>query len=266
MHRRAFTLIELLVVVLIIIVVSAVALPTVLPALSHRQVSEGARLLQAQLAGARDAAIRDNAPRGIRLLPDPAFSGINPATGLLDPNLPLAANRIIPIGSAPDYREGRVTPWPGPGLPPGVAALPYSGPGTPLIPRPTWGGTGALMVYESIVDLSNLPNSPTSWFWNIRVGDQIQINNAGPWYTVVGPMVAFNSELFVNVGPPGTLSPLITAAGYRPEFLLLVNGRDDNQNGWKDEGWDGVDNDGINGVDDIGEWEHEAWLGSLGGG
>ena len=64
-----------------------------------------------------------------------------------------------------------------------------------------------------------LPNRPTSWFWNIRVGDKIQINNAGPWYTVVGPMViihrpidAANTELFVNVGPPGTTITFVQPA------------------------------------------------------
>ena len=66
-----------------------------------------------------------------------------------------------------------------------------------------------------------IPNSPTSWFWNIRVGDKLQINNAGPWYTVVGPMTQTaatgNSELFVNVGPPGTQSPW---------FGLYANGND----------------------------------------
>ncbi len=45
----SFTLVELLVVITIILIVSAVALPTVLPALSHRQVSEAARILQAAL-------------------------------------------------------------------------------------------------------------------------------------------------------------------------------------------------------------------------
>ena len=37
----------------------------------------------------RDAAIRDNNPSGLRLLPDPAFSGLN-AAGMLDTTLPLA--------------------------------------------------------------------------------------------------------------------------------------------------------------------------------
>ena len=60
-------------VITIILIVSAVALPTVLPALSHRQVSEAARIFQGALVGARDSAIHNNAPSGIRLLPDPAF-------------------------------------------------------------------------------------------------------------------------------------------------------------------------------------------------
>ena len=70
-----------------------------------------------------------------------------------------------------------------------------------------------------------LLNPPTSWFWNIRVGDKIQINNAGPWYTVVGPMVvrprsdvngcSANTELFVNVGPPGTRRRIARSASRR---------------------------------------------------
>jgi prepilin-type N-terminal cleavage/methylation domain-containing protein len=60
-RRRGFTLIELLVVILIILLVSAVTLPTVIPAITHRQVSEAARIFQGALAGARDTAINNNA-------------------------------------------------------------------------------------------------------------------------------------------------------------------------------------------------------------
>ena len=111
--RRGFTLIELLVVILIILLVSAVVLPTVLPAISHRQVSEAARILQGALAGARDTAINNNAPAGIRLLPDPVLNGqsLNAPGGTagvstLDPTRILASNRYIPIQLAPDYSEG----------------------------------------------------------------------------------------------------------------------------------------------------------------
>src|SRR5512135_3025196 len=110
-----FTLIELLVVVVIVILVSAVTLPTVLPALSHREVSESARILQAALVGARDAAIRANEPRGLRLLPDPvltvpslANTTLASASTVPPGSLMLAYNRFVPIEPAGDYKEGRV--------------------------------------------------------------------------------------------------------------------------------------------------------------
>jgi prepilin-type N-terminal cleavage/methylation domain-containing protein len=263
---RGFTLIELLVVITIILIVSVLTIPTIASGWSHRQVSEAARVLQANLAGARDAAIRDNAPSGIRLIPDPILNGINPATGLLDPAFPLAYNRLVPIGPAPSYSEGLFTQYRGPGLPAAVAALPYPGPGTPAVPNPTYGNTTALMVYQAYLDPTGALAPPTNWSWNIRIGDKIQFNNSGPEYTVIGPMVITpatgNVEEFINWGAPGTISPLTDAAGHPLDFLLLVNGQDDNGNGWVDEGWDGVDNDGRNGVDDIGEWGPGAFVGS----
>ncbi len=127
--RRGFTLIELLVVMLIILLVSAVVLPTVIPAISHRQVSEAARILQGALAGARDTAINTNAPAGIRLLPDPVFNGINPTTATLDPTRVLASNRYILIQLAPNYSEGKASViipagWPSPFG--GTGFLPYA--------------------------------------------------------------------------------------------------------------------------------------------
>jgi prepilin-type N-terminal cleavage/methylation domain-containing protein len=297
-RRGGFTLVELLVVILIILLVSAVALPTIIPAVSHRQVSEAGRILQGALVGARDAAIRNNAPTGIRLLPDPTFSGIDPSTGRLNANLALAANRIIPIQPGPVYSEGLVNVF----IPPAINPLnpfnsnapltyPVLNPdgSTGLYPYPGLPATGfttgnVLMIQESLFDPNTgFPNPPTSWFWNIRIGDQIQINNSGPWYAVVGPMYVTptgriinglfysNPEMFVNVGPPGSASPLVFPPGtkFTPEFLFLVNGQDDNNNGWTDEGWDGVNNNGnvdVNGnplIDELLEWENETWQGSV---
>jgi hypothetical protein len=127
------------------------------------------------------------------------------------------------------------------------------------------------MVVEQVFTSAGLPNPPTSWFWNIRVGDKIQFNDAGPWYTVVGPLAVTanngNPEMFVNVGAPGTTSPLTMKQGGNtpnPEFLFVVNGQDDNNNVWVDEGWDGVDNNNNGITDEIAEWELESWLGSNG--
>jgi prepilin-type N-terminal cleavage/methylation domain-containing protein len=285
-REAGFTLIELLVVIVIIVLVSAVTLPVVLPALSHRQVSEAARIVQGALVGARDSALHSGTLSGIRLLPDPAFPLVYLANGQIDPTQPLAANRIIPIESAPEYSEGRLSIV----IPNLLSAttnayslnIPY--------PQQTGGGfypsgscsssagsnmtTGNVLMVEEVVAFNNALNSPASWFWNIRVGDKLQINGAGLWYTVVGPMVVTpqqgNSELFVNVGPAGSASPLVdqqSGANVQPEFLFLVNGLDDNKNGWIDEGWDGVDNnlnlEVSNGaaqiIDDLFEWENEAW-------
>ncbi len=272
--RGGFTLIELLVVITIILLISAVALPTVLPALAHRQVSEAARTVQGALVGARDSAIHNNAPAGIRLLPDPAFPIMYTTITLpngntqtqIDPTQPLAANRIVPIEAAPQYSEGLVN------LVTTAAQLAVIAPPYPC-----------LVIAESVLNnTTTLPNSPTSWFWNVRVGDKIQINQAGPWYTVVGPMAIYptnpttlgqNPELFVNIGTPGTTpaNQMQVATAVTPEYLFLVNGLDDNQNGWIDEGYDGADNDNDGLVDETtcklfpahGEWEIETWAGSV---
>src|SRR5271166_5104354 len=219
--RRGFTLIELLVVMLIILLVSAVVLPSVIPAISHRQVSEAARILQGALVGARDTAINNNAPAGIRLLPDPVLNGqsLNAPGGTvgvptLDPTRILASNRYIPIQLAPDYSEGLVNVDQGP--PPFSVANPNQYFVYPAAKSPVGvttyypAGTNAMLYLEQSVynPTTNLLNSPTSWYWNIRIGDKIQLNNTGIWYTIVGPMNIYNPELFVNVGDPGTQPPL----------------------------------------------------------
>lgn len=274
--RQAFTLIELLAVLVIVAIVSVLALPTVVSALGHRQVSEASRVIYGAIAGARDEAINANRPSGIRLVADPNFSGIGPATittydpsgnptitpnpyaGVLDPNQILACNRIVPLVPAPSYSEGFVSIYPA-----------YS------YPNSITNGLPCLILEQSLLSPDGLPTPPTSWYWNIRVGDKIQVNNAGPRYTVVGPVVAPNPERFVNLGSPGT-NPMLPTAGptiaygspssvVYPDYLMLVNGADDNGNGWTDEGFDGVDNDGNGVIDEVAEWEPEAWHGSLGG-
>ncbi|MGC8641511.1 MAG: pilus assembly FimT family protein [Isosphaeraceae bacterium] len=278
--RRGFTLIELLVVITIILLVSAVALPSIISAFSHRQVSEAARILQGALVGARDSAIKNNSPSGIRLLPDPTLNGVNPATGTVQPNMPLAMNRIVPLDSAPDYSEGKVSVIkdvtgysPFTNAPGTMWNFPYP---YPSLPNPFGTGTvNVLMVEECPIDPSTfILNEPTSWYWNIRVGDKIRIGDAGQFYTVIGPMTQQNPELFVNVGPPGSTANLLSRAYVNPqnagpfpvEYLFVVNGLDDDNNGFVDNEWDGVDNDQNGVIDDFPEWtEAEQWAGVLSG-
>jgi len=293
-----FTLIELLVVILIILMVSAVTLPSVISAFNHRQVSEAARILQGGLVGARDTAINTNAPAGIRLLPDPVFNGqslnapgVTAGVTALDPRVALASNRFVPIQLAPDYSEGFVRVDLGPPtytLPPSATANTYFNYPASKSPSgvPTYylaGSFGMLYLEQEVFDRKNstptldLLNPPTSWYWNIRIGDKVRINGSGIYYTVVGPMQIANPELFVNVGDPGVNPPLLQTSptkllSYPAEFLFLVNGLDDNNDGFADNGWDGIDNDGDGIVDQITnnnanpltEWvEVEQWQGSL---
>jgi prepilin-type N-terminal cleavage/methylation domain-containing protein len=246
--RRGFTLIELLVVLVIIAIVSAVALPVIVSAWGHRQLSEAARTVQGAFAGARDDAIHANRPSGYRLIPEAVVTLPN---GQVDPNAPLHASKMIPIRPAPDYSEGSLSIYP----PSSYSAAIRTVNGASGVP--------CLVVEQAVLSNTGAPNPPTSWFWNVRIGEQIQINNAGPWYTIVGPMAVKNPELFCNIGNPGTALPTLNG-GSPCEYLLLVNGRDDNGNGWTDEGFDGVDNNGDGVVDDAAEWETERWLGALG--
>jgi hypothetical protein len=93
----------------------------------------------------------------------------------------------------------------------------------------------------------------------------------------VGPS-AGNSELFVNDGLPGANLPLLQrtfsiGGKVYPEYLFLVNGLDDNNDGLVDSGWDGLDNNSDNSVDELvpkapetfasTEWEAETWDSSL---
>lgn len=298
--RGGFTLVEILVVIAIVMLASIVALPTLLPLLNGRHLSEAARIFTASLAGVKDAAIRANEPRGLRLLPDPTMT--IPALGNSNAgSLQLCYNRMVPIEPAADYSEGAVTIGPQitagalstmPNWPP---AYPKGGSyGALFPPSPVGSGSttpSVLMVEESPFDggyvTSGTPNDPCSWFWNVRVGDKIRINGSGRSYTIIGPCTVSpwgttastqgNPELFVNVGPPGTTPPLVRqyynavtgapSIAFTPEFLFVVDGQDDNTNGWVDEGWDGYDQN-ANGIpDDIGEWstigEQEAWQGAL---
>lgn len=219
-------MVELLVVMAIIMMVSVVAIPPVMQAYGERSIQSAATLVQSTLSAATADAARHGGQHGVRFTPDPAA--------------PDTCSRLLPIGPAPDYSEGLLTTT-------DIAHLPQ----TFIMPFP------CLMVEDARTDASGLTTSPVSWARNVRVGDRLRIGDAGPWLTVVGPTDPANptDELFIT--PTRVLD---RGDGRGPlDYLWLVNGVDDDGDGFIDDGWDGVDNDANGLVDDPAEWEVEHW-------
>lgn len=217
-----FTLTELLIVVAIIGVTTAIAIPALYSAVNQQRVSEAVRVFQAQLALARDEAVRTGTYRGLRLLPDEILRGpVQPLPA--DPNLlnrdtlaPLAYNRMINLEVPPVYRNGLITTnWHemisagalvgqnhlgtlyGAGV--GAQTILFNpNPQIPTLPPIT----GRMIVFEKKYKFERidqtqppgpanviaLPNEPVGWFGNIRVGDRLRIPTTGRSYVVLGPV------------------------------------------------------------------------------
>lgn len=237
--RSGFTLIELLAVLAIVALIAAATLPVVLDATARNATGAAARLLQGELAAALARAQRDG-EAGIRLVPDPGFPVRRLADGSVDPTAPLVFSRIVPIVRPPVIHEGRVSIRGT--FPSGFPAL----------------GTRALVLEQEVArteDGARLLNDPTAWAWRVRVGDRLELR--GRTYTVCGPTIYPNSDRFVNYDAAGTG---LDRGDGPAEWLLLVNGVDDDGDGWIDNGWDGRDENGDGVVDDPEEWtEVERW-------
>lgn len=269
MNRKAFTLIELLVVILIVGIAAVAVVPTVYTSLTELGARSTCQMIEGKILNATTEAVQKNIA-GIRFVAaDPSWpiATITDPTrsdfGQVDPSKPLVYNQIVNLVKPPSYSSGLVnspTTYPN-GF---IATI-----GLDVLPNnPTF---NRIILEESLVDTDGFRTEPTNWYWNIRLGDVVSINEAK--YTVCGPMIMGpadgNSECFVNIGPPGqALNPTLRKLwvldrGSGPiEWLCLTNQIDDNKDGIIDSGWNGLDDNLNTLIDEPAEWEREVYLGA----
>src|SRR5262245_7436411 len=71
-RRRGFTLVELLVVIALLALLASLSVMVIMGLTDNARAPRGASLVQQTLSAAKMRAVRDRAPRGVRLLIDPA--------------------------------------------------------------------------------------------------------------------------------------------------------------------------------------------------
>ena len=172
----------------------------------------------------------------------------------LDPTKILASNRFIPIQLAPDYSEGFVSI-----MDPMTsdvhrrpANVPLSGGHSPAGATyyPAGNRRDALRRARRSIDPTTRTAQPADLLVlehphrrqdpDQQLGDLVHRRRPDDDDPAI-PSCSSTSVL------PGRRLRILcdapTARRYNPEFLFLVNGVDDNHDGYIDKGWDGVDND-----------------------
>jgi len=99
-----FTLVEMLVVIVIMLVLMSVTVTVINVSLDGERVRSGSRQMQSLLMGARDRAIRQQLPRGVRFQIDPSSPQSRPLV-----------QSMIYIGASRNWSQGSITVHRNPG-------------------------------------------------------------------------------------------------------------------------------------------------------
>ncbi|HEV3256418.1 MAG TPA: type II secretion system protein [Gemmataceae bacterium] len=101
-RRPGFTLIEMLVVITIIILLASLTV-AFLPSINdHKKASDGASIVQNTLLLAKQRALRDQAPRGVRLIPDPSNKNYASSLQYIEQPDDFTGGTVTgPVGAAP---------------------------------------------------------------------------------------------------------------------------------------------------------------------
>lgn len=178
--RRGITLVELLVVVSIMLLLAVVSIPTMRPMLASRQLRETTRAVNSYIAAAQIHAIQTGRSAGVMFV--------------RDPSLPFAATRLEHV-EVP-------APFAGTTADAGVRIQEWTSAGN------YWpDGAVVLKVRVRVGDFA--PGM-------IRRGDQMQLNNQGPWF-----VIASDESPYAGYGPP---PPAVDADPSYRDFPVDGNG------------------------------------------
>jgi type II secretory pathway pseudopilin PulG len=188
--RRGITLLELLIVMMIMLMITAAAIPIVVPAMKNRQMREASRMVSTYFSAARTRAIETGRPAGIMI---ERFNGLPYSLVLTQ------------IESPPPY-SGDTTG--------ARATVELAGPTDPNSPTRV---TNPVTVTTWLkVTMGTTDFDPTL----VRVGDRIQIGGQGPLYTILGPDTNTDGMVDANILDVTLLSDTTYSASYSATVRL----------------------------------------------
>ena len=220
--RRGFTLVELLVVMALIAVLAALTIAFFPNAASSARESRAAVQVQSWLNIAKQRALRDQAPRGLRLwiVPPPGaiVTGIVPILN--------AVTDCQYLEQPEDYSVGAIQsglPNPALAMQAAYVAQGYSASNCIFV-----NGADLVNSYSAVTVIPNMPiagfpGDPNIKYWSVQPGDYIEINGTGLLYQIVQVGVPSDpvgnpgagNPAFVKINPPLPFPINTPTASYR---------------------------------------------------
>jgi prepilin-type N-terminal cleavage/methylation domain-containing protein len=196
--RPGFTLVELLVVIILILTLAALAVAFVPRVNERRRAAQGADLLQGWLLQAKQRALRDRVPTGIRL---------QPGTRLPTATVPNAqfVTDLQYIQKPDDFGGGMLT------LLSPTSAVVSSTAQSPV--ADFFNGLG--------------PGSPTA-LWSVQPGDYVEIYGGGPVHQIVAVRNTPPTSLVGNTIDVSPTNPLPFVSGSTistPQYRIIRTAR-----------------------------------------
>lgn len=222
-RHEGITLIELLIVIFIMMIITAIAIPMMIPSIEERRLRETSRLVTSHLQGARTRAIQTGKRFGVMIEPQG--------------NLPAAGISLSYMAEAPPWRGDFNSQAHVIGNLPGPESYTdqdsngqydLGEPYTDTNGNSLWdSGGGPYALLDNFIDASGTPATNTNyglpvtegWKGLVRPGDRIRFNGGGNWFLISSgePFTDSNSNgAYDNTPTPEPFADLDGDTNYDP--------------------------------------------------